>query len=144
MDINITKATSNPPTPYANSLSMTIRSFKGRRDVEVHLFRRAWDKAVEAAQDWNALIEPRAADNDPSRDVIMESFTDEERDTLINYLKEQYSTRLTGIRSTPCPSRCPVACRASPRYRWGKTLVSSSSQKSPATPWISRSWASTT
>ncbi|WP_419787744.1 hypothetical protein [Pseudodesulfovibrio sp.] len=108
MDIDITRATTTPPTPYANTLSMVIRSFKGRRNVEVHLFRASWSPEDEQAQDWDTLISPSPAPDDPSRRVVMEAFSDEERDHLINYLKEQYSTRLTALRSRPLAFPVPT------------------------------------
>lgn len=108
MDIDITTATATPPTPYANTLSMVIRSFKGRREVEVHLFRGSWDPAEEARQPWDALIAPAPAPDDPSRAVVMEAFTDAERDELVNYLKAQYSTRLTAIHARPLTFPVPA------------------------------------
>ena len=122
MDITITEATSTPPTPYANTISMTIRSFKGRRDVEVHLFRRAWDENDEQAQDWNAIISPAPSDDDPSRNVVMEAFTDEERDQLVNYLKEQYSTRLTAIRARPLFFPVPSGMTGLSQVQPGKNI----------------------
>lgn len=102
MDINIMKPNSKPPTRYANSLSMIIKSFKGRRNVEVHLFRGDWNDADEAGEDWQTIIAPSDdLRQDPSRSVVMESFTDDERDLIVDYLKRQYSTRLSAIHSTP-------------------------------------------
>ena len=80
---------------------MVIKSFKGRRDVEVHLFRSTWDTIDASDLDWDTLISGQQGENDSSRNVILETFSSEERDTIINYLKEQYSTRITAIRSTP-------------------------------------------
>tara|TARA_Y100001954_G_scaffold238583_1_gene306939 strand:+ start:112067 stop:112492 length:426 start_codon:yes stop_codon:yes gene_type:complete len=86
---------------YGYSISMVIKSFKGRRDVEVHLFRSTWDTIDASDLDWDTLISGQQGENDSSRNVILETFSSEERDTIINYLKEQYSTRITAIRSTP-------------------------------------------
>ncbi|MEF2231020.1 MAG: hypothetical protein V3571_08840 [Pseudodesulfovibrio sp.] len=108
MDIDIAEATATPPTPFANTLTMVIRSFKGRRDVEVHLFRGSWNPAVEQAQPWDAIIAPSSAPNDSSRTLVMEAFTNAERDELVSYLKEQYSTRLTAIRSRPVAFPVPA------------------------------------
>lgn len=122
MDITITEATSTPPTPYANTLSMTIRSFKGRRDVEVHLFRRSWSEDEEQAQDWNTIISPAPADDDPSRNVVMEAFSDAERDRLVNYLKEQYSTRLTAITARPLSFPVPGGMTGLSQVQPGKNI----------------------
>ncbi len=103
MDIEIITPQSPPPTPYAHTLSMVIKSFKGRRNVEVHLFRGSWDQAAETALPWDVLIEgeTHTGPDESARKVIMEAFTDDERDRIVTYLKEQYSTRLAAIRSTP-------------------------------------------
>lgn len=109
MDITITQQHSPTPTSYANSLSMVIKSFKGRRDVEVHLFRGTWDDEDEQAQDWDTIIACSSTENPASsRNVVMESFSDDERDHIIEYLKRQYSTRLSAIRSTPLTFPIPA------------------------------------
>ncbi|QJB57877.1 hypothetical protein [Pseudodesulfovibrio sp. zrk46] len=113
MDIKVIQPDSPPPTPYAHSLSMVIKSFKGRRDVEVHLFRATWDATLEESIDWNGLVTSDCSDCvKSSRKVILESFSSEERDRIINYLKEQYSTRLTAIRSTPLTFPVPAGLSA--------------------------------
>lgn len=103
MEIDIISPSTDAPTRYAHTLSMTIRSFKGRRDVVVHLFRGCWDESIEAAENWESIIVgcQSCESPDSSRNVVMEAFTEAERDHIINYLKEQYSTRLTVIRSVP-------------------------------------------
>lgn len=111
MDINIATPDTQPPTRLFNSLSMVIKSFKGRRDVEVHLFRAAWDEEMEKKEEWGSLIASTPdspADKEGSRMVVMESFTDDERDRIVKYLKEQYSTRLTAIRSIPLSFPVPA------------------------------------
>lgn len=107
MDITIIEPTQTTPTPYIHSVSMVIRSFKGRRNVEVHLFRGAWDPDHESSEDWDSIL-ASSDKNDPSRRMVMETFTTQERDRIVNYLKEQYSTRLTAIRSTPLTFPVPA------------------------------------
>lgn len=60
MDIQIIQGGKDLPIDRAHALSMTIKSFKGRRDVEVHLFRHTWDPEEEEAIDWDKLRPPRA------------------------------------------------------------------------------------
>lgn len=111
MDITINQPDTLPPTRFVHSLSMTIKSFKGRRDVEVHLFRSSWNAEDEKNENWETLIAASSnppEDVDNSRRVIMEAFTDEERDNIVSYLKEQYSTRLTAIHSTPLTFPVPA------------------------------------
>ncbi len=102
MEITINHPDTPLPTRYAHSLSMTIRSFKGHQDVEVHLFRGSWDDSLENGIDWTDLLSSDTAEGtQKGRTIILESFSAEERDRIINYLKRQYSTRVTAIRSTP-------------------------------------------
>lgn len=108
MDITITNSESSPPVEFANSLTMTIKSFKGRRNVDVHLFRSRWETSLERTLDWSTIIQGDEDSTDTSRKVVMESFSTEERDRIVNYLKEQYSTRLTAIRSTPLSFPVPA------------------------------------
>lgn len=109
MDITITQPNTPLPTQYAHSLSMVIKSFKGRRNVEVHLFRGSWEPSLEDEINWSDLIASgESTDTEGSRKVIMESFSSNERDRIINYLKGQYSTRLTTIRSTPLSFPVPA------------------------------------
>lgn len=94
------------------AIRMTIKSFKGRRNVEVHLFRPEWTPAEETAYDWDSLL----ADNDDQgcRKLVLEAFTPEERDSIVDYLKRRYSTRLTAIDcrplNFPIPAGLPALC----------------------------------
>ncbi|WP_285906171.1 hypothetical protein [Pseudodesulfovibrio pelocollis] len=102
MDIDIIPPQSPPPVAHAHTLSMVVKSFKGRRNVEVHLFRGRWSEADEASLPWSDLIDgPVPGHGEAARRLVMEAFTDAERDRVVDYLKAQYSTRLTAIRSMP-------------------------------------------
>ncbi|WP_320169856.1 hypothetical protein [Maridesulfovibrio sp.] len=94
------------PVKRGYAVSMVIRSFKGRRDVEVHLFRPEWPDGDENEFSWDNLFgSPVAldavADEIKDRKIILESFTREERDIVVEYLKEHYSSRLESIFSAP-------------------------------------------
>ena len=59
-------------------ISMVIKSFKGRRDVEVHLFRPDYDPEEAKAYDWVRLIgdpvSPGASDDPTSaRQILLET-----------------------------------------------------------------------
>ncbi len=117
MDIRLVAPAAPLPLERAYALSMTIKSFKGRRDVEVHLFRHAWDPAEEGGCDWNALLGPTiegAPDPESSRKVILEAFTLQERNQIVSYLKEHYASRLAAIDSAPLafpvPRGLPPLC----------------------------------
>ena len=101
------------PSPRGYAVSMVIKSFKGRRDVEVHLFRPEWDEADENEIKWDNLFgSPATLDAIPNekkdRKIVLESFTMEERDKVVDYLKEHYSSRLESIFSTPMEFPVPT------------------------------------
>lgn len=116
MEIIVQTQETASPCERCCAVSMIIKSFKGRRNVEVHLFRPAWDEQEENNYNWNTLIGPQLPEAPcqpgSSRRVILESFTGQERDRIINYLKEQYATRLKTLRSQslefPVPDGLPA------------------------------------
>ena len=102
MRINDTTRTNPSGIDRGYVISMVISSFKGYKDVEVHLFRPEWQKDEETIYDWVALLgDPIRTDQpvDPtgSRKVLMETFNAEEKDMLIEYLTQRYESRLESI-----------------------------------------------
>ncbi len=127
MDVTLIPPDTELPVERAFSLSMTVRTFKGRRDVEIHLFRHAWDSAEEQAYDWDRLIGPPLspdASNDPagSRLVLLESFTRAERDSIVAFLAKQYSDRLEAIFSRPLTFPIPAGLTGLSQVRAGKNI----------------------
>ncbi len=101
------------PIKRGYAVSMIIRSFKGRREVEVHLFRPEWAAEEENEISWDNIFgSPATLDAIPNekkdRKIILESFTLEERDQVVDYLKEHYSSRLESIFSTPMEFPVPT------------------------------------
>lgn len=139
MDMNIVYPAKNPVLDRSFALSMTIKSFKGRRDVEVHLFRNSWEPSEEEAINWNAVVgEPLEQDTglppESSRKVILESFTSEERDTIVDYLKEQYATRLSAITSLPLDLPIPGGLPPLSSMSEGKSVGFIRFEKIPSYP----------
>jgi hypothetical protein len=135
MDIDIAIPQSPPPTPFAHTLSMVIKSFKGRRNVEVHLFRSVWDEASEASLPWKTLLEGECpGPGEAGRRVVMEAFTEAERDRIVDYLKAQYSTRLAAIRSVPLRFPVPARLCGLSEAEPGKTIGFIEFQKIPSYP----------
>ncbi|WP_319584599.1 hypothetical protein [uncultured Pseudodesulfovibrio sp.] len=138
MDISINTPVSPLPCERAYSLSMVIRSFKGRRDVEVHLFRSRWNRSEESESDFSGLVE--AEESAPKtvlpvgRKVILEAFTSGERDLIVNYLKEQYSTRLTAITSNPLAFPVPAGLAGFTEVQPGKDAGFIEFEKIPSYP----------
>lgn len=116
MDIQIIPPRIAPPTPRAHVISLVIKSFKGRRNVEIHLFRPVGEDMGED-YDWNELIEdhhhPEVERNyDATQRFILEAFTEAERDRVIAYLKERYQSKLDSI--TSCTIDFPVPLGITP------------------------------
>jgi len=93
------------PADRAYVLTMTIKTFKGRRDVKVHLFRPVTDEAEFAAYPWANLlgdaIEPGHDDPEGSKRVLLEAFTRAERDQALDYIQERYAERVSEATSRP-------------------------------------------
>ncbi|HWR03337.1 MAG TPA: hypothetical protein VN419_04890 [Humidesulfovibrio sp.] len=126
MEINIIAPERPLPIDRAYAVSMTIKSFKGRRDVEVHLFRSAWDPEEEEAIDWDKLLAAQGMGEAPeaagSRRVILEALMPAERDAIIAYLKEHYANRLSAIFSAPIPFPVPIGLMALSDISEGKSI----------------------
>lgn len=105
MQISVHSPETPLPCDRGHAVAMTIKSFKGRRDVEVYLFRSQWTDEEMEAYDWDLLLGPPApgapGDENSSKRVILETFTEEERDRVVAFLAEQYKARLSAIEAHP-------------------------------------------
>lgn len=126
MDIEIIQPEGSLPIDRAFAVSMTIKSFKGRRDVDVHLFRPAWDPEEEPGMDWDKLLAGANLGEDDSaagsRRVVLESFTDVERDQIVACLKEHYADKLKSVFSAPIPFPVPIGLTALSDIDEGKSI----------------------
>jgi hypothetical protein len=141
MNINVETPSSPPPVERAFVVSVTIRSFKGRRDVEVHLFRPADASSGSAAgpeasdneagpeasaYPWERLlgepVEPGRDDPEGSRKMVLESFTKDERDRLVEYLKDRYADRLEAIESRALDFPVPLGLAPLSSVPEGKSI----------------------
>ena len=123
MELNIIPVEGTPPVARTHVISVTIRTFKGRRNVQAHLFRLADE--TEAAEELAALrgvpglvgapLDPNAPGADdltgPESETdalrtVLEAFTEAERDAVVDYLSRRYADRLTCI--IACPLQLPV------------------------------------
>lgn len=114
------------PVERAYVLSVTIKSFKGRRDVEVHLFRTEYNENEEQDYTWQNLlgqpVDASHTDDKGSRQVLLEAFTKEERDQIIDYLKERYSDRLGEINAHPMDFPIPLGLAPLSSFPEGQTI----------------------
>ena len=69
MEVKIAVPGHELPVDRAWVVTMTIKSFKGRKNVDIHLFRAGYDAEAEGQDpkyDWNVLIgDPMHPDMDP-------------------------------------------------------------------------------
>ena len=120
MEIDIALPDVKPPLDRAYALSMTIKSFKGRRDVDVHLFRSHWDPSEETMQSWGGLLEMPF--DQAAKQIILESFTNQEMNSIVEYLKEQYAERLSAIRAYPLTFPVPQGLMPLSKVEGGKGI----------------------
>ena len=111
MELNIVAPEQELPLERAYVVNMSIKSFKGRKNVEVHLFRGQWDPEELQSYDWTKILgkslqEMEDGEKDAVR-AIMEAFTRRERDHLVQYLQNRYAGRLTVINSAALPFPVP-------------------------------------
>ena len=100
MEIVRQEAKSAHLCPRGHVATICIRAFKGRRDVLVHLFRPDWTQNEDYR--WSELVQTdsgsaQATGRGDSRAVLLESFTREEMEQIVDYLASRYADRLTRI-----------------------------------------------
>ncbi|RPI51027.1 MAG: hypothetical protein EHM49_07725 [Deltaproteobacteria bacterium] len=113
MRLNIITPQNELPVKRGYAISLIIKNLKGYKDVEVHLFRPEWDEDEAKSYDWLKLLGDPIDRNVPvdpisSRKILLESFTIEERDVIIDCMKERYATRLSAINSRPLDFPIPM------------------------------------
>lgn len=93
-------------------IQATLKTFKGRRDVMVHLFRHDTDPAeLESLRGQGLVSEadgstPSGASEEDALYSLLEAFTAEEGNELLEYLKARYSDHITRV--VVCPVELPV------------------------------------
>jgi hypothetical protein len=97
-------------------ITLTLHAFKGRRNVEAHLFRAEPDPAELVSLRNKGLVgKPYAEPNDnqlphgtedDALQSVLEAFTAEEGNLLLDYLKERYADQI--LRATVCPLKLPI------------------------------------
>jgi hypothetical protein len=113
MKLNIIDAQHKLPAKKGYAVSLIIKKLKGYKDVEVHLFLPEWDEKEALSYDWSKLLGDPIDSNAPpdptgSRKVLMESFSLEERDIVLDYMKKRYVSRLSAINSRPMDFPIPM------------------------------------
>lgn len=93
------------PADRAYVMTMTIKSFKGRKNVKVHLFRPEYDASDFDEYEWDNLlgdsIEPGLDETEGSKRVLLEAFTKAERDQVFEYIRKCYQDRVEEADARP-------------------------------------------
>ncbi|BBD07510.1 hypothetical protein [Desulfovibrio ferrophilus] len=104
------------PSDRAYVMTMTIKSFKGRKNVQVHLFRPEFSEEEFNSYNWDGLlgdpVEPDLTDPEGSKKLMLEAFTKEERDQIFDYIERRYEDRV--IEATSAPMSFPIPTGLSP------------------------------
>lgn len=108
-------------------ISLTIRSFKGRRNVELFLFKADYsDTLLDKLRLFPLVGEPidpnNPGDPDDALRSILESFTEKERDDVLQYLSQRYAENITSAFACPLETPVPQGIRSLASIPEGKNL----------------------
>ena len=116
MEHIIIPAPPDAPLDRIYIITLTMHTFKGRRNVEAHLFRAGIDPAeFESLRDKGLIGKPCGepgddqlphGTEDDALQTALEAFTAEEGNLLLDYLKERYADQI--LRVTVCPLELPI------------------------------------
>ena len=122
MEKNFVSAPPDAPLDRIYIMALTLRTFKGRRHVDVHVFRHGASADELAALLDRGLVGPPAPDVPPqvlqgatqeaALRCILEAFTTEETQILAEYLERRYGGHIEKI--TVCPLDVPVPLGVAP------------------------------
>lgn len=115
-------APDNAPLNRIYIVAATLNSFKGRRHVEVHIFRHGATDEELAALEGKSLVGPpdpavppqvlQGATEEAALRCLLEAFTAEESQALAAYLEQRYADHIEKI--TVCPMELPVPLGVAP------------------------------
>lgn len=144
MQKEIVSALGNEPTDRIYTISVIIRSFKGRKNVQVHLFRSDipeaelqainLDECIDTDYEKYRLQPYLTGTLEDTKQMVLECFTKEERDAIIDYLEERYHTRLEGIFATPLSFPVPQGTMPLASIPEGKSMGFIKFDKVPGYP----------
>ncbi|WP_022655110.1 hypothetical protein [uncultured Desulfovibrio sp.] len=115
-------APDNAPLDRIYIVAATLNAFKGRRHVEVHIFRHGATDEELAALEGKKLVGPpdpavppqvlQGATEEAALRCVLEAFTAEESQALMAYLEQRYAEHIEKI--TVCPMDLPVPLGVAP------------------------------
>lgn len=115
-------APDNAPLDRIYIIAATLNAFKGRRHVEVHIFRHGATDEELAALEGKKLVGPpdpavppqvlQGATEEAALRCVLEAFTAEESQALVAYLEQRYAEHIEKI--MVCPMDLPVPLGVAP------------------------------
>ncbi len=109
-------------------IQATLKSFKGRRDVVVYLFRTDTDPAeltelreLDLVDKANADT-PEGATTDDALRSVLEAFTSDEGNLVLDYLKERYEEQISEVVVSPVEIPVPLGMVPFSAIPEGKTM----------------------
>ena len=115
-------APDNAPLDRIYIIAATLNAFKGRRHVEVHIFRHGATDEELAALEGKKLVGPpdpavppqvlQGATEKAALRCVLEAFTAEESQALVAYLEQRYAEHIEKI--MVCPMDLPVPLGVAP------------------------------
>lgn len=127
MEKNLLFAAPDAPLQRIYIMAATLRAFKGRRHVDVHIFRHgATEEEMTALEDLNLVGAPdpsvppevlQGATREAALRCVLEAFTAEESRALLGYLEQRYAEHIEKITVSPwiCRASGRGALRCHPR-----------------------------
>lgn len=128
----IISAKGTEPISRVYSISIIIRSFKGRRNVQAHLFRTSIGNdelnspyltgCIDTASSHQAVAHCLPGSIEDTKRMILETFTREERDDVIRYVEKQYGNRLEAVTAAPISFPVPKGTMPLCSFPEGKSM----------------------
>ena len=127
MEVTIVPAEGTEACERAHAIIATIRTFKGRKNVDIHLFRHNINVEDGTPLPWDALIgdpvDPDQPGNpDDVKKMVLEMFTEAERDQIVQYLKNKYGQRLASVTCASVEYPVPLGVTPLSTIPEGKTM----------------------
>ena len=117
MEINFIEGRENEDTRRQYVAVCVLKNFKGRQNVEAHLFRGSWaPKELEELRRQDLVAENPAlpdelratASRDAVLECVLETFTREEAEKLREYLADRYSDQIARLDIGPMELPAPL------------------------------------
>lgn len=118
MEVNFLRAEERPLFPRAYVASLRLANFKGRKDVEAHVFRCGWPESELAEIEGLDLVGPpdpamppdlvAASTKEQALKCVLEAFTEEEAALLAKYLEDKYADQIVSLYIAPLNLPAPL------------------------------------